>query len=183
MMSDLFDDDSLTYMTSHQLDNIDSKALEQTIRYCYTGQIHLTANNIEAMIGAADELKINHLKLACGQFLDATLNVDNCLRYALIAEKYELKSSTELAHSFFKNYCAKLSKSNKLLHSTAFQMDEFIEKLMNNQVPAFVELMRDIKLNGQNALLPENFLRNSLPALFRSFVSIDQIFPIQLLVP
>lgn len=160
---------------NYMFENIDAKTLEEVIRFCYLGEIRLSASNIASVILAAHELKINALKTICSNFLDMTLNSENCLRYAWIAEKYELSASKELANKFFTNNCSKICELKEFQNWNEPQFDEFIESLPKLQDGIFNVLMKEVQTSDFSRSLPRMFSKDLFQAIFRSFVSFMEL--------
>lgn len=170
--SEYFENVLLDGETSRQLDFVDSKILEDIIRFCYIGQIRLTPVTIEAVLLAANKLRMKSLKSVCSQFFESTLDVDNCLHYALMAEKCGLNSSKELAQKFFANNCSRICKFKEFSRWNTLKIDEFIGSLTKEQSSLFDDLIKQIQSNENKSLLPEMFFKDLFPAIFRTFVSV-----------
>lgn len=146
---------------------VDSETLDEIIRFCYFGEIRLSLHNVESIIVAAHKLKMETLKLMCSDYLETSLDVDNSLRCALIAEKCELKASKELAQKFLATNCSEL----KEFHSwTEPQFNDFINNLSKND-RLFKDLMKQIQSNGDSATTSLIFSTDLFQAIFKSFVS------------
>lgn len=157
--------------SSHQLDFVEAEILSEVIRFCYLGEIRLTSVNVEAVLLAAHRLGIKRLELLCGQYFESTLDVENCLRYALIAEKCGLKSSKDLAQTFFANNCSKICKLRNFKEWNALNLDGLAGGLLDGEIGLFNDLMKQIQLSKYKSYLPELLSKDLFPAIFRSFVS------------
>lgn len=168
--SDYFQNILLKEESSCVLDFIDSETLDDIIRFCYFGEIRLSAHNLETIIVAAHELKMETLKLMCSDFLESSMDIDDSLRCALVAEKCELKASKELAKKFFATNCSKICELKEFHSWSESQFDDFVKNLSKND-RLFKDLMRQIQPNENNATTPLVFSKDLFQAIFKSFVS------------
>lgn len=152
------------------LDCVESVTLKEIVRFFYLGEIRPTATNIEPVIEAAHELKVESLKVICSEFLEKSLDDGNCLRYALLAEKCGLKSSKELAQKFLATNCTKICKL-KAFHSwSESQFDDIVKQLLKND-ELYENLLKQMESNRHCATLLQLLSNDLFQAIFRSFVS------------
>lgn len=168
--SEYFQNVLLKEESSCILEFIDSETLDDVIRFCYFGEIRLNLRNLEAIIIAAHELKMETLKLMCSDFLESTLDGDDSLRCALIAEKCELKASKELAQKFFAANCTKICELKEFHSWRECQFDDFVQNLWKND-RLFKNIMKRIQLNEHTTTTPLVFSKDLSQAIFKSFVS------------
>lgn len=168
--SEYFQNVLLKEESSCILDFIDSETLDDVIRFCYFGEIRLSSHNLEAIIIAAHELKIETLKLMCSDFLESSLDADDSLRCALVAEKCELKASKELAKKFFTANCTKLCELKEFRSWRESQFDDFVGNLLKKD-RLFKNIMKQIQSNEHTATTPLVFSKDLFQAIFKSFVS------------
>ena len=95
---------------------IEPKILSSVIDYIYTGEIELTANNVEGLVKACGVLKLDSLKAACEDFMVKQVERETCFRFYHFAALYRLVNVKQHAKRFI------LSE----FKSVAF-MDEFRE--------------------------------------------------------
>lgn len=168
--SDFFHNILLKNITIFILDCVESVTLKKIVRFFYLGEIRLTAANIEPVIEAAHELKIESLKVICSEFLEKSLDDGNCLRYALLAEKCGLKSSKELAQKFLATNCTRICKL-KVFHSwSESQFDDVVKQLLKND-ELYENLIKQMESNGHSATMLQLLSNDLFQAIFRSFVS------------
>lgn len=150
----------------HHFEFLDSAALERVIRFCYTGQIELSSENIENIANAAHQFGMQHLKSVCGEFIETTADASNCLQYALIAERCGLRSSKELAQQFLAQTCANISKN--VSPKNAVHLNDVATKLCQNDSEIFEKIMKTMEsINGADSSL----LLDAYQAIYRTFVS------------
>lgn len=164
--SEFFNNLLSNHQRDHQFDFLDSTTLEKIIQLCYTGEIELSEENIGKIASASHELKIPHLKAVCGQFIEKTADADNCLLYALIADRCDLKLSKELAEQFLVLNCARITKD--MSPRNAIHLNAVASNLSKNESEIFGNVMRSVEsISGADNTL----LLNACQAIYRSFVS------------
>lgn len=169
---DYFQSVILEHGNSYTLKCVDSVTLVEVIRFCYLGEVRMSLDNVETIALAAHELKLESLKLKCSDFLESTLNSENYLQYALLADKCKLRASKEFAEKFFENNCTRICELKQINQWSTLQFDSFIEDLAKIKDGLFDELMKKVRSNENSALLTQLFSKDILQAIFRSFVSV-----------
>lgn len=153
---------------SYHLDFITSDTLEEIIQFCYTGQLQLTSKNIQCILLAADDLGMQRLKSKCNQFLESTIEGDNALHYALIAERCGLESFQQFAEMYLLHNCAKLCETRKLTQWNLNKIDDIARNLAKNQCELYGILMKSLETSsGENSSLTTN----TYQAIYQTFVS------------
>lgn len=61
------------------LHDIDPTAIELLLDYSYTGQIMITADNVQVLLPASSLLQMQEVREACCRFLMKQLHPTNCL--------------------------------------------------------------------------------------------------------
>lgn len=80
------------------LQSIDSQALQLLVDYVYTSEVHVTEENVQVLLPAANLLQLTDVRDACCDFLQAQLHPTNCLGIRAFADLHgclELLSSSE----------------------------------------------------------------------------------------
>ncbi|XP_055297308.1 uncharacterized protein LOC129565946 [Sitodiplosis mosellana] len=162
--SDYFNSLLSNHQKDYSFDSLDFASLERIIRFCYTGEIELSSENIEKMANASHELRIPHLKAVCSQFIEKTADATNCLQYALIADRCGLRLSKELAEQFLAVNCANISKD--MSPRNAVHVNDVATNLSNNESKIFENVMKSVEsISGADSTL----LLNAYQAIYRSF--------------
>ncbi|XP_077297833.1 kelch-like protein 28 [Arctopsyche grandis] len=79
-----------------EINDIDSDVMKKIITFCYTGKIDLNGDGVENIYKAAEILRIQSLLEMCGNFLENTINNNNCFLVA----KFGSYNSKILAKEF-----------------------------------------------------------------------------------
>lgn len=77
------------------LHDIDATAIELLLDYAYTGQVTITADNVQVLLPASGLLQMQEVKEACCRFLMKQLHPTNCLGIRSFA------GETKNSESFF----------------------------------------------------------------------------------
>ncbi|XP_075230806.1 kelch protein isoform X2 [Lycorma delicatula] len=80
------------------LQSIDSQALQLLVDYVYTSEVHVTEDNVQVLLPAANLLQLTDVRDACCDFLQAQLHPTNCLGIRAFADLHgclELLSTSE----------------------------------------------------------------------------------------
>lgn len=82
-----------------KLHDIAGEALQLLINYCYTGEIEITAGNVELLLPAASQLEFVEIEEECSKFLECFLekNPLNCISYYAVAELYDFADLMKLS--------------------------------------------------------------------------------------
>lgn len=83
------------------LQEIDPEALVLLIDFVYTSEIHVTEENVQTLLPAANILQMTEVKEACCEFLQSQLHPSNCLGIKAFAD---LHACTELL-GYSSTYC------------------------------------------------------------------------------
>ncbi|KAM9838027.1 kelch-like protein 11 [Aulostomus maculatus] len=68
----------------------DPDTVESVVQFMYTGEIRVTANNIQEVLELADRFLLVQLKIFCGEFLLKKLNLASCVSVHSLAHMYTL---------------------------------------------------------------------------------------------
>ena len=83
-----------------EIKEFDGQAIRSVIEYIYTGKIDINANNVMALLGAADFLQVDEVKKMCFDYLETSLTVDNCIDIMKATFLYNIPSSCPQIHQF-----------------------------------------------------------------------------------
>lgn len=72
--------------TEVDLQGVEPDAFDAILKLLYTGQIHITTENVQSILSAASIFQIEHLKIACADFLKKQLAPFNSLGIKAFAE-------------------------------------------------------------------------------------------------
>lgn len=156
----------------YHLEFVESNTLGEIIRFCYSGELKLCPENIQAIMYAANDLGMERLKIVCNEFLESATDTEHLLQYAIIAEKCGLNSAKELARKFVLSSCNKIYEASELSHLNTINLNDAVVNLCSNQTEIFGNLMQSLNFNS---LESKPLLLNSYQAVYQLFVSVANI--------
>ncbi|XP_072558457.1 kelch-like protein 10 [Paramormyrops kingsleyae] len=113
----------------YQFPGIFPETLRQIIEYAYTYSVLVTADNVENLLLAADQLNILGMVQRCCDFLHDQLCPQNCIGIFQIADIYCLNELRQSAfHSILRNFKEVATTSVEFPELTLQQLCDIIEK-------------------------------------------------------
>ena len=107
---------------------VDESVFEDLMRYAYTGQVKITASNVQNLLIGANFLSITSVVSACEEFLQTSITSKNVLEIIELAETVSATSLVSAAQTFIENNVEPVIQSDKFLN-TSFQ---FMLNLVKN---------------------------------------------------
>lgn len=77
----------------------------QLLEYAYTARLALNLANVQDVLAAATHVQMVNCILACTDYLQTQIDLDNCVDIATIAETYSLKSLKVKVRSYWLESC------------------------------------------------------------------------------
>lgn len=93
------------------LNGVSAMGMRCLLDYAYTSRLSLNLANIQDVLAAAAHVQVVTIVEACSNYLQAQLDLDNCVDIATIAETYSLHILRKRVYSFM---CAHLHKFSKM---------------------------------------------------------------------
>ncbi|ELU02321.1 hypothetical protein CAPTEDRAFT_76871, partial [Capitella teleta] len=78
----------------------DSGTIRSLVKFFYTGDIKLTAENIKAIVAGSEFLCCKHLKAHCEEFLMGNVGLSSCIDYYQFGKVFNLKVLIKTAFDF-----------------------------------------------------------------------------------
>lgn len=69
-----------------------SATLEAVLRFCYTAECHLTADNVLPICALAEHFEVKALHSACVQFIEHNISVSSCCTMLEMAAQYNMEA-------------------------------------------------------------------------------------------
>ena len=104
---------------SVRLLGLDSGALSALVRYAYTGRLRVTRTNAQALLQAASLMQLQAVRLACAQFMQAQLHVQNCVAIYFFATLHECDGLASRAREFLEKHFVDVSQCEEFLQLPA----------------------------------------------------------------
>jgi len=161
------------------LKEVDATALELLIEYCYTAEVTVTEENVQALLPAASLLQLTDVRTACCEFLKTQLHPTNCLGIMRFADLHLCKDLVSAAHSFIEQYFTDVVTSEEFLQLECWQVIEFISSdrlTVSTEEKVYEAVIRWIYYNenSRHQYLAELMQHVRLPLLSRDYL-VEQV--------
>ncbi|KAK9737956.1 Kelch motif [Popillia japonica] len=157
------------------LHDIDPTAIELLLDYSYTGQIMITADNVQVLLPASSLLQMQEVREACCRFLMKQLHPTNCLGIRSFADTH---SCAEL---LIKSHCFALQNFQQVVGTEEFLLLPFseVEELISNsqlnissEEDVFTAVLNWVKhdLQNRSQYISKLMVHVRLPLVNREFL-------------
>ncbi|XP_037375336.1 kelch-like protein 38 [Talpa occidentalis] len=166
-----------------QLKGIDPESLDQVVLYVYTGEAHITAQNVLPLMEAASMLQYPKLFEACSSYLQGQLAPSNCLGMIRLSEILSCETLKKKARHMALTYFPEVAASADLKELCALELRDYLgdDGLCGEEEKVFEALMVWIKhdLQARRRHVQELFKQVRLqyihPAFFHHFIANDAL--------
>nr|XP_060616900.1 calicin-like [Anolis sagrei ordinatus] len=117
---------------------LSSALVEELLNYFYTGSIMISEKNVEDILKGAKHFNSQTLKNHCSDFLQSSLNKNNCFQYLLLATMYDLREVGNSAYDSIRD------------NFDYWAGPQGRRELMNCPSSIFSKLLEDENLHVQN---------------------------------
>ncbi|XP_057297564.1 kelch-like protein 2 [Hydractinia symbiolongicarpus] len=158
---------------------VDADALELLIEYCYTAEVKVTEENVQALLPAASLLQLTDVRNACCEFLKTQLHPTNCLGIMRFADMHMCQDLVVAAHSYIEQYFTDVVASEEFLQLEARQVIDFIasdQLTVPSEEKVYEAVRAWVYYNRQNRdhYFPELMQHVRLPLLSRDYL-VDRV--------
>ena len=158
-----------------RLHEVDEESMSAIVKFCYTGEIDITAETVHNLVAAANLLQMDDLRDICCQFMKVKLTPENCIYTRCFADVHGFQGLLRAADQYaFKNFenvveseeflQADISIVTQLLDSEIVQVPS--EECIYNALVRWVK--HDTTLRMKHALDLLRCVR--FPSLSRDFI-------------
>ncbi|KAM4864626.1 kelch-like protein 38 isoform 2-T2 [Thomomys bottae] len=166
-----------------QLQGVDGRAVEQVVGYVYTGEAHITATNVLALMEAASMLQYPRLLEACSSYLQSQLAPSNCLDMTRLSDILSCESLKKKAREVALTCFPQVAASGDLNELGASELKDYLgdDGLCGEEEKVFEALMAWVKHDVQarrrhlQELLQQVRLQYIHPAFFHHFVASEAL--------
>ncbi|XP_008579518.1 PREDICTED: kelch-like protein 38 [Galeopterus variegatus] len=166
-----------------QLKGIDSPTLDQIVLYVYTGEVHITAESVLPLMGAASMLQYPKLFEACSSYLQSQLAPSNCLGMIRLSEILSCETLKKKAREVALTCFPEVAASADLKELCAVELQDYLgdDGLCGEEEKVFEALMVWIKhdLQARKQYVQDLFQQVRLqyihPAFFHHFIANDSL--------
>ncbi|XP_067671133.1 kelch-like protein 3 [Haliotis asinina] len=157
------------------LQEIDPKALSLLVEFVYTSEIHVTEDNVQTLLPAANILQMTEVREACCEFLQAQLHPSNslgirdfadlhaCTDLNNYAQTYTEQHFTEVVHydeflSLSENQVARLISSDRLTVTSEEQVFEAVMSWVQHDLGSRQGLVEQLLEHVRLPLMTQEYL-------------------------
>ncbi|XP_014251067.1 kelch-like protein 5 isoform X2 [Cimex lectularius] len=101
--------------TEVELHSVCGSALNELVRYCYTGKVELREDSVETILSTASLLGLGQVVEACSNFLKKQLDPSNCIGIALFADSRSCTKLRDAAVAYIAEHFVDVLKSQEFL--------------------------------------------------------------------
>lgn len=108
------------------LNGVTAIGIDLLLEYAYTSKLELNLSNVQDVLSASSHVQLESVVEACSNYLQAQLDLENCVDLVTIAETYSL---TKLQQKVYRFICAnlhELSKTNELYRLAWYQLEHIL---------------------------------------------------------
>ena len=122
------------------LTGVDKAAMESILEFMYSGQIQIHLGNVFELLQACNFLLVDEIKKECCQFLERTVDLENCFTIRTIADTFSCDGLTQTVTHYINRKFTELAKTETFL------------KLAKEDVVKFLS-SDDIQIENEEQLL------------------------------
>jgi kelch-like protein 2/3 len=108
------------------LHHIDSQALQLLINFMYTSEIHVTEENVQTLLPAANILQLCDVRDACCEFLRSQLHPSNCLGIHTFADLHACTDLVEYTQTYIEQHFSEVVTHDEFLNLSVEQVNRLI---------------------------------------------------------
>ena len=122
------------YQESVKLDDVDEKSVKLIIDYIYSAIITIDKQNVVDLLKAGHLLKMNDVKEFCFEYLESTINSDNCISRINLAKQYENESLLNKYYQHLSNHLDEVSDQIEFKNLSAADLESCISNLNRSEL-------------------------------------------------
>ena len=121
------------YQESIKLNDVDEKSIKLIIDYIYSAIITIDKQNVVDLLKAAHLLKMNDVKEFCFEYLESTINSDNCIGRFNLAKQYENESLLNKYYQHLSNHFDEVSDQIEFKNLSAADLESCGQTMDDDQ--------------------------------------------------
>ncbi|XP_014669553.1 PREDICTED: kelch-like protein 20 [Priapulus caudatus] len=155
--------------------DIDERAMETLVDFCYTSHIVVEESNVQTLLPAACLLQLAEIQETCCEFLKRQLDPSNCLGIRAFADTHACRDLLRVADKFTQHNFQEVMESEEFLLLPVNQLIDIIssdELNVRTEEQVFSAVMAWVKYNTteRRPLLPQTLQHVRLPLLSPKFL-------------
>ncbi|KAG0712145.1 Kelch-like protein 10 [Chionoecetes opilio] len=108
------------------LNGVTAAGLHCLLEYAYTSRLCLNLANVQDVLAAAAHVQLLTVVEACSTYLQAQLDLDNCVDVATIAETYSLHGLRRRVYAFMSSHLHQLGKTGDFQRLSVAQLQHLL---------------------------------------------------------
>lgn len=108
------------------LQGVDATALQLLVEYVYTSEVHVTEENVQVLLPAANLLQLTDVRDACCDFLQGQLHPTNCLGIRAFADLHGCLDLLSHADSYIEQHFSEVVECEEFLTLSPQQVSKLI---------------------------------------------------------
>ena len=120
--------------TTVEIKEFDGQAVRSIIEYIYTGKIDISANNVMTLLGIADFLQVDDVKVLCFDFVESSLTVNNYLDIIKVSILYNNITLLQQTYEFISKNFDKLMQENSFWELSKEELISLLTNIDRNTV-------------------------------------------------
>ncbi|XP_006824297.1 kelch-like protein 12 [Saccoglossus kowalevskii] len=97
------------------LQDLEPNAVEAIINFAYTADVHVSEDNVQALLKASSLLQLQTVQTACCEFLESQLDPSNCLGIRKFAELHGCFDLQTAADTYTQQHFSKVAQNEEFL--------------------------------------------------------------------
>lgn len=123
----MFTDEMLESKQSEiRLNGVTAEGIRLLLDYAYTSRLGLNLANIQDVLSAASHVQMVAVVEACSSYLQAQLDLENCVDIVTIAETYSLNQLRNKVYRFISGHLQEFSGSNEFYRLSPQQLEHLL---------------------------------------------------------
>lgn len=110
-----------------KLNGVTAEGMRLLLDYAYTSRLGLNLANIQDVLSAASHVQVVAVVEACSNYLQAQLDLENCVDIVTIAETYSLNQLRLKVYRFISGHLREFSNSNEFYRLSPLQLEHLLE--------------------------------------------------------
>ena len=121
------------YQESVKLDDVDEESVKLIIDYIYSATITVNKQNVLNLLKAAHLLKMKDVKDFCFEYLESTINSDNCIEGINLAKQYENDLLLNKYYQHLSDHLDKIADQIEFKNLSAADLESCISSLNRDE--------------------------------------------------
>ncbi|XP_018427501.1 PREDICTED: actin-binding protein IPP [Nanorana parkeri] len=109
-----------------QIQEVEPDSFQLLLDFIYTGSVHISAENVQGLMVAADMLQLNDLVALCCDFLKEQIEPGNCVGFFQFSEQLSCQPLLEFTESYIHAHFPEAKQGDEFLNLTKDQLTRIL---------------------------------------------------------